>query len=94
MGGPQRVRQFERTFRTHDPRGAGSVCEEGVLPASVQGVVVIFLDQCGGVAAADLNDIRSWAEGGASAATFIRKCSLDPPGAFGNPASIRRVTSP
>jgi len=61
---------------------------------SVQGVVVIFLDQRAGVAAADLSDIRSWAEGGASAATFIRKCSLDPPGAFGNPASIRRVTSP
>ena len=61
---------------------------------SVQGIVVIFLDQRGGVAAADLDNIRSWAEGGVSAATFIAKCSLDPPGAFGNPTAIGRVTSP
>ncbi len=59
---------------------------------SIEGVVVIFLDQRGGVAAASLNDIRSWAEGTISSATFIKKCSLDPPGAFGNLAARRVAT--
>ena len=48
----------------------------------VDGVVVIFLDQRGGVAAATLDDIRLWVEGGISSSTFLKKCSLDPPTAF------------
>jgi hypothetical protein len=48
----------------------------------VDGVVVIFLDQRGGVAAAALDDIRAWVEGGISSSAFLKKCSLDPPTAF------------
>jgi len=57
---------------------------------SVAGVVVIFLDQRGGVAAASLEDIRFWAEGRLTSTAFIKNCSLDPPGAFGNPAAVGR----
>jgi len=49
---------------------------------SVAGIVVIFLDQRGGVAAAALEDIGHWADGTLSQASFLKKCSLDPPGAF------------
>ena len=49
---------------------------------SVAGVVVIFLDQRGGVAAAALDDIAHWADGTLAQAAFLKKCSLDPPGAF------------
>jgi hypothetical protein len=51
----------------------------------VQGVVVIFMDQGGGVAAASLDDIKSWMEGSLSKAEFIKRCSLDPPSAFIKP---------
>jgi hypothetical protein len=49
-----------------------------------EGIVVIFLDDMGGVAAANLDDIRLWVEGSLTEAAFLKKCSLDPPGAFGN----------
>lgn len=49
---------------------------------SVDGVVVIFLDERGGVAAATMEDIRLWVEGTISSSNFLRKCSLDPPSAF------------
>jgi hypothetical protein len=49
---------------------------------SVEGIVVIFLDKRGGVAAANLNDIQFWAEGSLTSSAFIKRCSLDPPGAF------------
>ena len=49
---------------------------------SVEGIVVIFMDQRGGVAAAGLDDIRHWVEGSLSQSAFLKKCSLDPPGAF------------
>lgn len=48
----------------------------------VEGIVVIFMDQRGGVAAASLDDIRRWVEGSLSQSAFLKKCSLDPPGAF------------
>jgi hypothetical protein len=48
-----------------------------------EGIVVIFVDDRGGVAAASMEDIRSWVEGTLSQAAFLKKCSLDPPGAFG-----------
>ena len=49
---------------------------------SVEGIVVIFMDQRGGVAAAVLDDIRHWVEGSLSQSAFLKKCSLDPAGAF------------
>ncbi len=48
----------------------------------VEGIVVIFLDQRGGVAAASLKDIGRWVEGSLSRVAFLKKCSFDPPGAF------------
>jgi hypothetical protein len=49
---------------------------------SVKGIVVIFLDQSGGVAATSLDDVRLWADGTLSQAAFRQKCSLDPRSAF------------
>jgi len=58
---------------------------------SVKGIVVIFLDERGGVAAASLDDIRFWAEGSLTSSAFIKRCSLDPLGAFsGLPVAARR----
>lgn len=51
--------------------------------AAAEGIVVIFVDERGGVAAASMDDIRSWVEGTLSQSAFLKKCSLDPPGAFG-----------
>lgn len=48
----------------------------------VAGIVVIFLDQAGGVAAASMEDIRSLANGELTPQGFVRKCSLDPASAF------------
>lgn len=48
----------------------------------VEGVVVVFLGNRGGVAAAALSDIRQWAEGGLSDEAFVNRCSLDPPTEF------------
>jgi hypothetical protein len=53
----------------------------------VDGVVIIFLDQRGGVAAATLDDIRLWVEGSMSSSSFLKKCSLDPPSAFRDASS-------
>lgn len=49
---------------------------------ATDGIVVIFMDERGGVAAASLDDIRMWVEGTLSQAAFLKRCSLDPPGAF------------
>lgn len=46
------------------------------------GIVVIFLDQRGGVAAASLDDIRLWEDGSLTQQAFLKRCSLDPPSAF------------
>ena len=56
---------------------------------SVEGIVVIFLDQRGGVAAATLEDIGHWAEGSLTHPAFLKKCSLDPPGAFEDAGTTR-----
>ena len=61
---------------------------------SVEGIVVIFLDQRGGVAAANLDDIHFWADGSLTSAAFVKKCSLDPPGAFESPATADRMAIP
>jgi len=48
----------------------------------VEGVVVVFLGNRGGVAAAALSDIKQWTEGGLSDEAFVNRCSLDPPAEF------------
>jgi len=50
-----------------------------------EGVVIIFLDQGGGVAAANLQDVGLWVEGTISRAEFFKRCSLDPPSQFAAP---------
>ena len=50
--------------------------------SSVEGLVIIFMDQGGGVAAASFDDIRAWMEGTLTKAEFVKRCSLDPPSAF------------
>jgi Bacterial SH3 domain len=47
-----------------------------------QGVVVIFLDEAGGVAAASLDDIGHWVDGTISQSDFFRRCSFDPRSEF------------
>jgi hypothetical protein len=49
---------------------------------NVDGVVIIFLDEGGGVAAANLEDVGLWVEGAISRAEFFKRCSLDPPPQF------------
>jgi len=49
---------------------------------SPEGIVVIFLDQQRGVAAATLSDIGLWVEGAITGPVFLNRCSLDPPPAF------------
>jgi hypothetical protein len=58
------------------------------------GIVVIFLDDRGGVAAAVLEDIRQWAEGSLSSSAFLKRCSLDPPGAFDVPDTTSKASVP
>ena len=53
------------------------------------GIVVIFLDQRGGVAAASIDDIRQWDDGSLTQQAFLKRCSLDPPSAFARTASGR-----
>jgi hypothetical protein len=55
---------------------------------TVGGIVVIFLDQRGGVAAATVEDIARWTSGSLTHLAFLKKCSLDPPGAFENPGTV------
>ena len=56
----------------------------------MSGVVVVFLGDKGGVAAATLADIRRWRDGAISEKAFLERCSLDPPESFrDSPASNR-----
>ncbi|MGA8145502.1 MAG: hypothetical protein WB987_16560 [Candidatus Acidiferrales bacterium] len=48
----------------------------------MSGVVVVFLGDKGGVAAATLADIRRWRDGAISDRAFLERCSLDPPESF------------
>ena len=48
----------------------------------LEGIVVIFLDQGSGVAAASFSDVREWLDGNLSESAFLKKCSLDPPSQF------------
>lgn len=63
---------------------------------SPEGIVVIFLDQQGGVAAATLADIGLWVEGAITEPAFLSRCSLDPSSAFvgvSRPSDARRMNS-
>jgi hypothetical protein len=53
---------------------------KSVNPAAtaVEGVVVVFMGNRGGVAAATLADIQQWVEGGLGDEAFVNRCSLDP----------------
>jgi len=51
-------------------------------PQSVSGVVLIFDEPDGGVAAASIEDIRGWVDGLLPEKAFTTRCSLDPPEAF------------
>jgi len=48
----------------------------------MSGVVVVFLGDKGGVAAATLADIRRWRTGAISDKAFFERCSFDPPESF------------
>ena len=61
---------------------------------SVEGIVVIFLDQRGGVAAASMDDIRLLTEGSLTQGAFLKKCSFDPPGAFENTLTSSKSFGP
>ncbi len=56
------------------------------------GVVVIFLDARGGIAAATAGDIAAMASGRISDTAFRQRCSLDPLGAF-VPAEVRQASN-
>ena len=58
---------------------------------SVAGIVVIFLDQRGGVAAASLEDVGRLTEGNLTQAAFLNRCSFDPAGAFENVATTPKA---
>jgi len=60
----------------------------------VEGIVVIFLDQRGGVAAASMEDIGRLTEGNLTQGGFLKKCSFDPPGAFENMGTSSKAISP
>lgn len=47
-----------------------------------EGVVVVFLGEKGGVAAASLADIRRWRDGLITDKAFLERCSFDPPDSF------------
>jgi hypothetical protein len=84
----QKLRFVERIFRERYREVAHS------SQSPVDGVVVIFLDKRGGVAAAALEDIAHWADGNLSQTAFLKKCSLDPPGAFENAGNGVKASVP
>jgi hypothetical protein len=79
-GGPvteeERVAFAQSTFR-ESYREAVHVSH-----SPLEGIVIIFMDARGAVAAAAMDDIRSWMEGTLSDTAFLNRCSLDPKAAF------------
>jgi hypothetical protein len=59
----------------------------------MSGVVVVFLGDKGGVAAATLADIRRWREGAITDKVFFERCSFDPPESFRDAASAKPVSN-
>lgn len=60
---------------------------------TLDGVVIVFLDQGGGVAAATLKNVRLWLSGNLSSAAFLKTCSLDPPSQFAAPPHPSRTSN-
>jgi hypothetical protein len=58
----------------------------------MSGVVVVFLGDKGGVAAATLADIRRWRDGAITDKVFFERCSFDPPESFHDAASTKPVS--
>jgi hypothetical protein len=58
----------------------------------MSGVVVVFLGDKGGVAAATLADIRRWRDGAITDKVFFDRCSFDPPESFHDAASTKPVS--
>jgi hypothetical protein len=56
------------------------------------GVVVVFLGDKGGVAAATLADIRRWRDGGINDKVFFERCSFDPPESFRDAPAPKAVS--
>ena len=59
----------------------------------MSGVVVVFLGDKGGVAAATLADIRRWRDGAITDKVFFERCSFDPPESFRDAASAKPVSN-
>lgn len=59
----------------------------------MSGVVVVFLGDKGGVAAATLADIRRWRDGAITDKIFFERCSFDPPESFRDAASAKAVST-
>jgi hypothetical protein len=55
----------------------------------MSGVVVVFLGDKGGVAAATLADIRRWRDGAITDKVFFERCSFDPPESFRDAPSAK-----
>jgi hypothetical protein len=58
----------------------------------MSGVVVVFLGDKGGVAAATLADIRRWRDGSIPDKVFFERCSFDPPKSFRDLATATAVS--
>jgi hypothetical protein len=59
----------------------------------MSGVVVVFLGDRGGVAAATLADIRRWRDGAITDKVFFERCSFDPPESFRDAAAAKPVSN-
>jgi hypothetical protein len=59
----------------------------------MSGVVVVFLGDKGGVAAATLADIRRWRDGAITDKVFFERCSFDPPESFRDAPSAKPVSN-
>ena len=59
----------------------------------MSGVVVVFLGDKGGVAAATLADIRRWRDGAITDKVFFERCSFDPPESFRDAAGAKPVSN-
>ena len=64
-------RIFTNRLHSVDPAATG-----------VEGVVVVFMGNRGGIAAATLTDIQQWVTGSIGDEAFVNRCSLDPPTEF------------
>jgi hypothetical protein len=58
----------------------------------MSGIVVVFLGDKGGVAAATLADIRRWRDGAITDKIFFERCSFDPPESFRDAPAPKAVS--